>query len=126
MGKRIGEGQSGQIIDCPKCGCPNRSTDIRCTYCRVELSSAKPGLGDRLEHYFNYLKFKYKLPRYATSAREAVKYSLIIMAALLLFFAGSYLIYLAMTGEGFLYLCIGILLCLYGGGAIYSVYNRPA
>jgi len=126
MGKKIGEGRSGQIIDCPECGCPNRLTDERCTYCRVELASVKPGTAEKMESYFNYLKFRYKLPHYASSARLAIKYSLFILASVLLFCAGVYMIYLAMSGEGFLYLCIGILLCLYGGGALYTVHNKTS
>lgn len=122
--------KNGLIIECPMCGCPNRPSDRLCTYCRAELSAApaQPGfiksVADYLEYYMNYLKFRLKTPRRASNAKHMSKTVLVTLFALSLVGVGLYLLFAAIKGAGFLYLCIGLLLVLYGGGVLNNLYRR--
>jgi len=116
-------------IECPKCGCPNRLTDKLCTYCRQELSAVaiEPGFFESvaryIEYQMNYLKFRLKTPRKFSSGKRFAKRVLVIFLSLSLIGPGLYLLIASIQGAGFLYLCLGILLVLYGGAALRNHFK---
>jgi hypothetical protein len=118
------------VIECPKCGCPNLPTDRLCTYCRQELSAVavQPGFFESvarfLEYYMHYLKFRLKTPRKSSRAKQLAKTMLVILLSASLIVPGLYLLFASITGAGFIYLCLGLLLVLYGGSALNNYFRR--
>ncbi len=112
-------------LECGKCGCPNKQGDNYCSYCNAELSKATPGFKETLEQYLNYylnrIRFQYKVPSYSV----LLKMMLTTFFSSSLFVSGLYVIYFAINKSGgFAALCIGTLMALYGGAALYNMFGK--
>lgn len=127
MGQKRGGGHGGgtdklHILECPDCGCPNRPGDLKCMYCRADLTGPRAAIKVRLYPYISNIREFFHSHRQEASRPGAAKSAWAAVIALLLTVAGTAFLARGYQQGGYANWTLGILLFLYGGAALHAVW----
>lgn len=125
-GSKGATGRKVDMVECPKCGCPNSPAASRCMYCRVEIELRTPTASEIAYYYLNSVSNYFQtvgMRLGSTSYRFAGRAALFTLITVVLSVIGFRFIFKGVEHGGFFNWTVGVLCLAYAGALLSSVYS---